>query len=410
MFNPVERKAVLSLACILAFRMLGLFIIIPVFSPYLQSLDNSTPLLIGFAMGIYGLTQAIFQLPFGILSDHMGRKKVITLGLLLFLLGSVVAGSSQNVLLVILGRALQGTGAISGATMALLSDLTSEESRTKAMAVMGMSIGSAFMLAFILGPTLNTIISVQNIFYVVASLVVPILAILWLVTPTPSLETHVNVSSNMILPENLRSLFNAVKTTKVSKDIYRLIKILSFSVFTLHGILMANFVAIPIIFRHLGLTSQQQAWVYITVFVLAVLVMLPILIVAEKKQQQKKAILFSVLILILAETILWLLNAKFWGIIAGLILFFVGFNILEASLPSLISKVAPKNNKGAVMGVYSTAQFLGPMLGGALAGVLFNYFSLVSVFLLGMIWAVFWLLIIYFNLNRGMKWQEVLIK
>ncbi len=410
MFNPVERKAVLSLACILAFRMLGLFIIIPVFSPYLQSLDNSTPLLIGFAMGIYGLTQAIFQLPFGILSDYMGRKKVITLGLLLFLLGSVVAGSSQNILLVILGRALQGTGAISGATMALLSDLTSEESRTKAMAVMGMSIGSAFMLAFILGPTLNTIISVQNIFYVVAGLVVPILAILWLVTPTPSLETHVNVSSNMILPENLRSLFNAVKTTKVSKDIYKLIKILSFSVFTLHGILMANFVAIPIIFRHLGLTSQQQAWIYITVFVLAVLVMLPILIVAEKKQQQKKAILFSVLILILAETILWLLNGKFWGIIAGLILFFVGFNILEASLPSLISKVAPKNNKGAVMGVYSTAQFLGPMLGGALAGVLFNYFSLVSVFLLGMIWAVFWLLIIYFNLNRGMKWQEVLIK
>lgn len=410
MFNPVERKAVLSLACILAFRMLGLFIIIPVFSPYLQSLDNSTPLLIGFAMGIYGLTQAIFQLPFGILSDHMGRKKVITLGLLLFLLGSVVAGSSQNVLLVILGRALQGTGAISGATMALLSDLTSEESRTKAMAVMGMSIGSAFMLAFILGPTLNTIISVQNIFYVVASLVVPILAILWLVTPTPSLETHVNVNNNIILPKNLRSVFNPVKITKVNKDIYSLIKILSFSVFTLHGILMANFVAIPIIFKRLGLTSQQQAWIYIIVFVLAVLVMLPILITAEKKQQQRKAILFSVLILILAETILWLLNAKFWGIIIGLILFFVGFNVLEASLPSLISKVAPKNNKGAVMGVYSTAQFLGPMLGGALAGVLFNYFSLVSVFLLGMIWAVFWLLIIYFNLNRGMKWQEVLIK
>ncbi|MBP9722152.1 MAG: MFS transporter [Gammaproteobacteria bacterium] len=380
MFNTEERVAVLSLASILAFRMLGLFIIIPIFSPYLQSLQNSTPLLIGLAMGVYGLTQAIFQLPFGILSDYTGRKEVITLGLCIFLVGCIVAASSQNIWVVILGRAIQGIGAISGTTMALLTDLTSEQSRTKAMAFMGVSVGAAFMLAFIAGPMLNAVLSVNNIFYLIGLLVIPILLILWFITPN-----NYNSINNQ---DNKNSNINLKKQISIN------LRLLSFGVFTLHGILMANFVALPIILKNFNLSGQQQGYIYIQVFIVAIIAMIPMLIYAEKKQQQKKVIQLSVLLLILAEAIFWLLNAKFWGIIFGLVLFFLGFNILEASLPSIVSKLAPKSSKGAVMGLYSTAQFLGPMLGGALAGILFNYFGLVSIFLLGIAWSSLWFILL----------------
>ncbi len=393
MFKPQERTAVFSLALILAFRMLGLFIIIPVFSPYLQGLNNATPLLIGFTMGIYGLTQAIFQIPLGILSDYIGRKEVITLGLLVFLLGSIVAAMSQNIYIIMLGRALQGCGAISGTTIALLSDLTTDYSRTRAMAIIGVSIGAAFMLAFILGPLLNTLISVNNMFYLIGFLVLPILCILWGIVPAVNKKTE----------RQDRSLIKKWRTDIAYKNIFNQLKLHSFGVFSLHGILTANFLAIPIIFKSLGMSGSTQGGLYVAVFLMAVMFMGPLLAISERKRCQKEIIMFAVVLIILAQIIFSLLNAKFWGIIIGLVLFFTGFNILEASLPSLISKIAPANNKGAVMGVYSTAQFIGPMLGGAIAGILFKYYGLVSIFVFSLFWASLWLC----NLLSGYKFKQI---
>lgn len=355
MFTSQERTAILSLSAIMALRMLGLFIIIPVFSPYLQTLANATPLLIGLTMGIYGLTQAILQIPFGILSDYIGRREVITLGLVLFLIGSLIAGGSHNIWLVLLGRALQGAGAISGTVIALLSDLTSEQARTKAMAVIGMSIGTSFMLAFMLGPILNSFLEISNIFYLIALLVIPILFILWRVVPV---DSNTELYSVVTPRESvIASYKNNIKMLLANKKLSKQFKIHSLGIFSLHGILMANFVAIPILLKNLGLTSYQQGTAYIEVFLIAIFIMAPILIIAEKKHRQKSILILSVLLLILSELIFWLFYAKFWGIMLGLVTFFVGFNILEASLPSIISKLAPKNMKGTVLGIYSTAQF-----------------------------------------------------
>lgn len=407
MFTPKERSAILSLSAILAIRMLGLFIIIPVFSPYLQTLVNSTPMLIGITMGIYGLTQALLQIPFGILSDYLGRREVITLGLVIFMLGSLVAGFTHNIWLVMLGRAMQGAGAISGTVIALLSDLTSEQVRTKAMAVIGMSIGASFMFAFMFGPILSSILSVSNIFFLVAFMVLPILYLLWHKVPASSSGGSTGTSSQN---SSYLSGFQNLKNLFEDKVIVRQLKIHAFGIFSLHGILMANFVAIPILFKQLGLTSYEQGLTYIEVFLVAILFMVPMIIIAEKKQQQKNILFLSVILLILSEVAFWLFFNKFWGITLGLVMFFIGFNVLEASLPSIVSKLAPKQVKGAVLGMYSTAQFLGPMLGGVLAGVLFKSYGLKYVFLLGVFWSIIWLMYlpkVKFNINSSLHSTEV---
>lgn len=385
MFTKVERIAIFSLASIFIFRMLGLFIVIPVFSPYLQTLDNATPFLIGMTMGIYGLTQAIFQIPMGFLSDYWGRKKVITFGLLVFLLGSLIAAMTSDIWIIMLGRGLQGAGAISGVLIALLSDLTSERSRTKAMSIIGVSIGGAFILAFILGPILNSIITVKGIFYLVSFLVIPVICLLWFSTPNPQYGANSSNGHNEAI-----TYTSSFKSLVADKKLFTQLAIHSFGIFSLHGILMADFVALPLILKTLDLTSWQQAKLYVVVFIIAVLIMVPIIIFSEKKQQQKFPLFLSVSLLILSQIIFLFLSYKLWGIILGLILFFIGFNILEASLPSLVSKLAPKNIKGAVMGGYSTAQFLGPMLGGILAGILYKYYSLKVIFIYGCLWAVLW--------------------
>lgn len=387
MFTKVERTVIFSLAGILAFRMLGLFVIIPIFSPYLQTLSSTTPLLIGLTMGVYGLTQALLQIPFGILSDYIGRREVITIGLVLFFLGSLVAGSSHSIYGVLLGRALQGAGAISGTIMALLSDLTREAVRTKAMAIIGISIGTAFTIAFILGPILNSFMSIEEIFYLIAILVIPTVLILWYAVPVPQVVNNNHPYSSIAV------LFK-------DKKIFAQLKIHSFGIFSLHGILMANFLALPILLKDLGITSQQQGLLYIEVFIAAIVLMLPFLFYAERKQQQKQVLLCSILLLTISEFIFWLLFDKFWGIMLGLVVFFIGFNILEASLPSLISKLAHKQNRGTALGVYSTAQFLGPMLGGLLAGILFKFFSLISIFILGILWSGLWLFWLLYMQNN----------
>lgn len=388
MFTKVERVAIFSLASILLFRMLGLFIVIPVFSPYLQTLANSTPFLIGLTMGVYGLTQAICQIPMGFLSDYLGRKIVVTLGLAVFFFGSLIAGAANDIWFTMLGRALQGAGAISGVLLALLSDLTSDKSRTKAMSIIGVSIGAAFILAFILGPILNSMIAVKGIFYLIAILVIPVVCILWFCTPNPNSNNNFNIK-NSSHEHGLRSLY-------ADKELFTQLAVHGFGIFSLHGILMADFVALPLILKNLALTSWQQAEVYVAVFIVAVLIMLPVIIISEKKKRQDFIVRFSVALLILSQIIFLFFNYKLWGIIIGLIVFFTGFNILEATLPSLVSKLAPKTIKGTVMGAYSTAQFLGPMLGGLFAGVLFKYCSLIVIFVCGGLWAIAWFLSLEF--------------
>lgn len=425
MFTSNERIAVFSLAAILAIRMLGLFIIIPVFSPYLQSLSDSTPLLIGITMGIYGLFQALLQIPFGILSDYIGRREVITLGLGLFLIGSVLCGVGNNIYTVLLGRSLQGAGAISSTVIALLSDLTSEESRTKAMAMIGMSIGASFIIAFMFGPMVSSFIAINKIFYITALLVVPVLYILWQVVPVVNNLSSRSSARRVEPGSNLKDLGSSAEmTNKLSgenpyKKIFSLIKnkkiasqlfIHSFGVFSLHGILMANFVALPILLKSMGLTGTQQGYLYIEVFIAAILFMLPMIIYSERFKQQKQVIILSIVLVAISELTFWLYFDKFWGIMFGLVLFFIGFNVLEASLPSIVSKLAPAEAKGAVLGVYSTAQFLGPMLGGLISGLLFKFYGLSTIFLLGLFWALAWFLFmprVKFNVNSNLNTTEL---
>lgn len=380
-------KSIISISIIFCFRMFGLFVMIPIFSPYLNNLANATPYLIGLTMGVYGLTQAILQIPFGILSDYIGRKEVITIGLIIFFIGCIVAASSNNIWLIMLGRALQGAGAISGTLMALLSDLTSEESRTKAMAYVGMSIGASFMLAFILGPILSNYLSINNIFYLIAILVMPIIYILWHIVPNnfSNNTSDVNTGSPDRLTGPIRKIFN-------NKSLLKKLMLYSFGIFSLHGILTINFMALPIILsKYLLVSKNLQSLIYLIIFSISAIFMLITIIYSEKNKKQNFGIFIAISLLVLSSLFFCLLSDNFWSIVLGMVIFFTGFNILEASLPSAISKLVNNNIRGAAMGLYSSAQFMGPMIGGIIAGIVFKNYSLTAVFYISLLWASLWL-------------------
>ncbi len=358
---PVERRAASGLASIFAFRMVGLFMLLPVLSLYAEHFTGTTPLLMGLALGIYGLTQALFQIPFGMLSDRFGRKLVIAAGLLIFAAGSVVAALATTIEWVVIGRALQGAGAIAAASMALLADLTREEVRTRAMAVFGMTIGFSFMLAIILGPLLNGWIGVSGIFWVTAVLALVGLGLLYGVVPNPvRSQAHHDAETD---PGQLLEMLQD-----------RRLQQFDIGIFILHLILTALFVAIPLALRDTGLPTTDHGWVYLGVMVVAVAIMVPLMIVAERRDRMKEVFLLAIGLIFISQMGLW--GGAFgslWGIVAMLTLFFAGFNLLEATLPSLISRVAPVAGKGTAMGIYSSAQFLGTFLGGLLGGGLLGW-------------------------------------
>jgi MFS family permease len=377
--NKIEKLAALTLSSVFALRMLGLFMLLPVFAIAGQSLQGYTPALIGFAIGAYGLTQAILQIPFGWMSDRFGRKPVIVFGLCLFALGSVVAALSESIYGVIVGRLLQGCGAIASAVMALAADLSRDEQRTKIMASIGMSIGIAFALAMIVGPLLTNWLGLSGIFWVIAVLAFIAIGVILLITPQPE--------SQFIQHDAIASQIG-----KIFAD-GQLMR-LNFGIFTLHFLLTAFFVAFPLRLAALDLELSQHSWIYLVTMLGAVVIMLPFIIVAEKYRQHVKVMIGAVLLIAAVELIFGIFELNLQWIVFVMVLFFAGFNLLEALLPSMISRIAPLSGKGTALGVYSTSQFSGAFLGGPIAGLLVQYTAVESVYFSGMVLAFVWALLL----------------
>ncbi len=369
------------LSVIFAMRMMGLFMIYPVFTVYAERLRGVTPLTIGLALGGYGLSQAIFQIPFGMLSDRIGRKPVITFGLLIFTMGSAIAAMSDSIHGVIFGRILQGAGAVGSTILAMIADLTREEHRTKAMAMLGMTIGASFALALVLGPVLNGWIGVHGIFWLTGGLALTGEVVLITVVPRPA-EMRLHRDA-----EPVPALFKKVLT---DGQLLRL----DFAVLALHAILTASFVALPIALRDAsGLDVQHQWYLYLPVLVVSVIAMAPFIILAEKHRKIKPVFLGAILALAGAELTLMEWHYSMVTAIVALIVFFAAFTLMEASLPSLISKMVPPDGKGTAMGVYSSSQFLGIFIGGTIGGWLYGRHGVAGVFgfttLMALVWFLF---------------------
>lgn len=363
-----EVRTVTSLALLYAFRMIGLFMVLPILVVYGQHYDGASPKLLGLALGVYGLTQAIFQIPLGLLSDMLGRKIVIAGGLVVFAVGSIVAATATSIEGLIIGRALQGAGAIASAIMAMVADLTSEENRTKAMAAIGASIGLSFSVSMILGPIIASFAGLAGVFYLAACLAILGVAIVFLLVPTPK-----KVSSHREAGAIPHLLLNTLKNAQLLR--------LDIGIFALHCVLMASFVAVPTILEgSLHLAKEKHWQVYLPVLVLAFVAMLPLMIIAEKKRKVKPVFLFAIGLVVISNGVLATVGFSAWLTILLIFVFFMGFNLLEAMLPSLVSKLSPAGAKGTAMGVYSTSQFLGAFCGGVLGGVLLQEFSAQAVF------------------------------
>jgi len=349
-----ERRAVAALSGIFSLRMLGLFMLLPVFSLHAHEYTGHTPMLVGVAIGIYGLTQGLFQVPLGVLSDRFGRRPVITCGLVVFALGSVMAAVADDIWGVIAGRALQGAGAVAAAVMALASDLTRETHRTRVMAVIGASIGVAFVLALVLGPMITALAGVSGLFWVTAALAVLAIGLLYLGVPTPPRMTTRGGSALAGLGVTLRD-----------GQMLRL----HAGIFILHAVMVATFVALPIALRDRAGIDVADHWkVYIGVLVASVVFTVPLVFIADRAGRSCAVLVLGVLLLGLAFAGLAGASAGGAVLLAFLIVWFTGLNTLEATLPALVSRVAPMRARGAALGVYSTSQYLGAFAGGVLGG------------------------------------------
>lgn len=375
-----QRLAIPSLATIMAFRMLGLFMILPIFSAHAIHIPGATAGLIGIALGIYGLTQALFQMPFGLLSDRIGRKPIIALGLILFAIGSIIAALSHSIFGLIFGRAIQGMGAIGSATLAFAADLTREKNRSKAMAFIGLTIGLSFAIAMVIAPAINHWFHLSGIFWLTAVLALIGLAILCFVPHSTDHLVHSDVEVSL----------NRLSTVFKNRQLLRL----DFGIFSLHLILTALFIAIPILFTHvLNYSQMQQSMIYFIVLLLAFFTMVPFMILAEKKQKMKQTLMSAIFILFCTQVLLYFFNVTTLTIEILLFFFFTAFTLLEACLPSLISKIAPAQFKGTAMGVYSTSQFFGIFVGGSLGGIIYAHFGLPGIFAFCACVSLGWLLI-----------------
>jgi MFS family permease len=376
--TSVERRATITLSGLFALRMLGLFLILPVFSLYAPDLTGSTPLLIGFALGAYGLTQAILQIPFGIWSDRFGRRPIILFGLGMFAIGGVVAALSHSIYGVILGRALQGAGSIAAAIMALAADLTREEQRTKAMAAIGMSIGLSFAVALVGGPILAHWIGLSGIFWFTA-----VSGVLGIIAFEIGIPHHVHSRVH----RDAEAVPAQFKDVLADRQLLRL----NFGILFLQMVLTASFVVLPLALRDVaGLDASKHWHVYLPVMVLSVVFMTPFVIVAEKYRLLKPIFLAAVAALGLSELGMLEFHSSLYGLAAMLTLFFTAVNLLEATLPSLVSKLAPPDRKGTAMGFYSTFQFFGAFLGGMLGGWLHGQEGLGAVFMACAVMTLIW--------------------
>ncbi|HTQ33506.1 MAG TPA: MFS transporter [Stellaceae bacterium] len=379
--TPRELRATGSLAAIFAMRLLGLFMIYPVFAGYAGHLQGATPETIGLALGAYGLTQGLLQIPFGLLSDRVGRKAVIAGGLVLFGIGSVVAALATTIDGMILGRILQGTGAVGSAILASVADLTREEVRTRAMAMIGMTIGFSFVAAIVIGPLVAAAAGVPAIFWLTALLAVVGIAIAGFAVPTPP---------RLVRRGDAETVPALLGRVLVDGELLRL----NFAIFALHAILTASFLAVPaLVARTLHLANERDWLVYLPVLAASVVLMVPAIIVAEKRQRMKEIFVAAIILLTASVTALWLIGQFAVVLLAALIGFFTAFNVMEALLPSLVTKTAPAGAKGTATGVYSSGQFLGIFVGGAIGGWALAAGGPRGVFAAAVVLALVWLLV-----------------
>ena len=378
--NSTERLFALKVSLIMSVRMLGLFMLFPVMSVYAVDYDSSTPFLIGMAIGVYGLTQALLQIPFGYLSDRFGRKPILIIGLLIFLLGSVVAANASNIIFVIIGRALQGGGAISAVLMAFLADSILEDNRAKANAFVGFQIGVAFMLSLIIGPIITSRIGLSGLFWVIGFL--SIIAML------------IVLSLKHSKPVNYYQLsFGAFKEI-LTRDLVAL----DFSVFSLHLILASGFIVMPILIIENQIVSMIDNWqLYLPAVLLSFIGMIPLIIISERYKKTKYILLLSIFLLIISQIIFFTSSLNFSVFLLTLTIFFVAFNTIEAILPSLLSRTASASKRGLAMGIFSTSQFLGTFIGGAIGGLIYDIYDLNSVFLFTIFVAIIWWFMVLFS-------------
>jgi MFS family permease len=379
--QPREFRAAAALAAVFSVRLLGLFMIYPVFAAYAGTLSGANPYLIGEALGIYGLTQGLLQIPFGLLSDRVGRKVMIVTGLALFGIGSAVAAVSTSIGGVIVGRALQGVGAVGSVILALLADLTGEESRTAAMAMVGITIGASFLLALLAGPIVASFIGVPGIFWLMVALALAGIAITEFVVPKPPrIRVHRDA-------EAVPALIGAVLR---NGELLRL----DIGIFVLHAMLTASFLVVPDLLRGtLGVAVHDQWIVYLPVLLVAIAAMVPAIIAAEKYRHMKGVFVSAVAALVISQIMLYFGAGNSLVLLAALVVFFSAFNVMEAILPSLITKVAPAHVKGTAMGLYSSLQFLGIFIGGIVGGFAHQRGGSTAVFVLTTLLALIWLLV-----------------
>jgi len=394
---PSERHAALALALIFGIRMFGLFIILPVFSLYADQYPSSTPLLIGLAIGIYGLLQALLQIPFGMMSDRIGRKPVIAAGFVLFAIGSVIAALSDDIYGVILGRAMQGAGAVASAIMALAADLTREEQRTKMMATLGASIGVAFIVSLVVGPLLVQWMGLSDLFWLTAVAAVLGLLVLYKVVPTPARSCQSG---------DTKPSWPRMKALLRDPQLLRL----DVGIFVLHFMVSATFLAVPLSIMGAGMPGDEHWKLYLPALMLSIAVMVPLIILAEKYGHLRRVFLLAIMGLLVSYLIFWrgYTGHSVWLLFVGITVFFSFFNTMEAMLPSLVSKLAPVEGKGSAMGVYSTSQFLGAFCGGVIGGWIYVHYGPGGLYLAMALIAVAWWLVAYGMQNpHGFKTQLV---
>ncbi|MEW7001928.1 MFS transporter [Serratia ureilytica] len=356
-----------------------MFMVLPVLTTYGMALNGASEALIGIAIGIYGLAQAVFQIPFGLVSDRIGRKPLIVGGLLIFALGSVIAAATDSIWGVILGRALQGSGAIAAAVMALLSDLTREQNRTKAMAFIGVSFGITFAIAMVLGPIITHALGLHALFWMIAVLALAGIVI----TGGGAFRRHSPAEPRV--QHRARQLPQGAKQLAPAEAQLRHHVLAYPADVELRGAAAGDGKA--------GLAASEHWIVYLVTMLVSFAAVVPFIIYAEKYRRMKQVFMGCVAVLFCAEVLLWLSGARLWGIIAGVQLFFIAFNVMEAILPSLISKESPAGYKGTAMGVYSTSQFIGVAIGGSLGGWLYGLQGAGLVFIAGAVLAAVWFLV-----------------
>ncbi len=387
--NAMERRSVLALSGVVSARMFGLFLLLPVLALHAAVMPGSTPFLVGLALGIYGLTQALFQLSFGMCSDIFGRRGVIAFGLLIFIAGSVVAALADTLPWLIAGRAIQGAGAVSSAVLALTADLTREEQRTKAMALIGISIGAVFLTSMALAPALSLYIGVQGLFWLTAGLGVVALFLLYGVVPSPS--------------RHLRHR-DVTPTTSRVPAVLRDPQLLRLNVgaFVLHLVLTALFVVVPAELSRMGDMALHEHWkVYFPVLLMSVIGMAPLIVMGSRTNMVAPMFRIAIFLLLAAlggfALVTWGDGSPFLWLPACLWVFFCGFNALEAMLPSLVSRVSPAADKGTAIGIFNTFQFFGVFVGGGLAGWMSGGYGAGAVFLLCAVLVLAWLVIAWLS-------------